>query len=191
MADNFRKSPGDEEGYKFAPDIHAVTTMEHLHRMGHDGFLFHSSGKVTGMVDANVDEFLLVTSTLEVNFSRFRLAFERGDIDVEMYEGTTASADGTPQTVFPTNRNATSSSAAVLNFAPTVTVDGTLIHTGWLPPTAVGVGQSSEGVTTDTSGEEWILKPSTKYLIRLTNNSGATLSYRWEFLWYEPNYDIA
>lgn len=185
----FKDNPYEEEEHKFAPDIPAVTVMPHLHRVGHDGFLFHSSGKVTGMIAANVDDYLLVTpAALEVNFSRLRLATERGDIDIQLYEGTTTSADGSAETVMNTNRGSTITPTAVLTSAPTVSGVGTLVHTGWIPPTAVGVGQSSEGITTDTSGEEWILAPSTKYLIRITNNSGATIDYRWEILWYEPDY---
>ena len=38
-------------------------------------------------------------------------------------------------------------------------------------------------------GSEWILKPETPWLIRLTNNSGATIDWSYEFSWYEISYD--
>ncbi len=186
----FRKNVGDEERRKFDHDVHAVTVIPHVHRMGHDGFTYHASGKVAGMIDANVDDFLLVTPAApEIHLQRFRLTVGRGDIDVLVYEGTTTSADGSALAELNTNRNSANTPGGVLTFAPTVTDEGALIHTGWIAPTATGTGLSSEGITSDTGGEEWLLAPSTKYLFRITNNSGATIDYRWEYLWYEPDYD--
>jgi hypothetical protein len=64
---------------------------------------------------------------------------------------------------------------------PTVTGVGTLVHTTWLVPTPVSAGVSKAvGLVGETNGEEWILAPSTKYLIRITNNSGATVSYSYD-----------
>ena len=75
MTTIFRSSPADEEKYKFSPTFHAVTAMSLLERVGDDGFIFHASGKVTGMVDANVDDFLLVTpASPEVHLTRFSMA---------------------------------------------------------------------------------------------------------------------
>jgi hypothetical protein len=59
QSSDFRQSPADEEKYKFDPFTHSVTVISEQHRMSHDGFMHHSSGKVTGMVDTNVDEFLI------------------------------------------------------------------------------------------------------------------------------------
>jgi len=191
MPDNFRRlQASDEEMRKFDPFVHAVTTITSPHRMAHDGFMFHASGKVTGMVDSNVDEFLLVTAAGNFpHLQRMRFDFGRGDIDVQAYEGATTSNDGTPIVIHNTNRNSSHTADLSFNSAPTLTGDGTLIHTTWAPPTANGVGQSAQGVSNIEAGEEWILQPSTKYLIRVTNNSGGTISYRWELLFYEVGYD--
>jgi hypothetical protein len=186
----YRQSPGDEERRKFAPDVHAVTTMPHLHRVGHDGFLYHASGKVTGMVDTNVDDFLIVTpASPEVNFSSVGLKVGEGDVDIQVYEDTTVSAAGSALTELNTNRNSSNTPGTVLTFGPTVTGVGTLIHTDWIPPTATGIGATPGGASTiGGKGEEWILKPSSNYMIRITNNSGATIAYQWEMAWYEPDY---
>jgi hypothetical protein len=190
MADNFRKSPGDEEQRKFDPFVHAITVISEPHRLGHDGFVYHASGKVTGMVDANVDEFLLaVPAATFPHIQRVRFSFGGGDVDIETYEGATTSDDGVALSELNTNRNSSNTPSTVLTFGPTVTDDGTLIHTAWAPPTAAGIGLSSEGSGNVDAGEEWILAPSTKYLVRLTNNSGATIDYRWEFFWYEIGYE--
>jgi len=189
MADNFREHVADEMQRAMDPHAHALTTIDALHRMIHDGFVYHASGKVTGMVDTNVDEFLLtVPAGVSPHFQRLQLTTGRGDIDLRVYEGTTTSADGAAVGTLNVNRNSTNTAGTVLTTGPTITGDGTLIHTQWTPPTATGVGQSPAGIIGETNGEEWILKPSTKYLIRVTNNSGATISYRYELLWYEIGY---
>lgn len=187
---DWRDGRNDEEKRKFDRFAHAATSMDHVHRLNHDGMVFHSSGKVTGMIDENVDDFLLVVPTFTYpHLQTFNLTFGAGDIDILVYEGATASADGTPVTPFATNRNSSQDAALVINQSPTVTDEGTLVHTGWLPPTATGVGQSPDGIVGPGPGEEWILAPETKYLVRLTNNSGGTVDYRFEALWYELDYE--
>ena len=185
----FRTGPRDEEDRKFDNYAHAVTVIEETHRINHDGMMFHASGKVTGMIDENVDDFLMVTPAfIYPHVQRFRMDLGKGDVDILAYEGATASADGAAITAFNTNRNSSKTPGLVLTSGPTVTDIGTLINTAWAAPTGTGIGQSANGISTLTAGEEWILKPSTKYLIRITNNSGATIAYRYEFLWYELSY---
>jgi len=187
----FRAETWGDESRRMADGyVHALTTIDGLHRMAHDGMVFHASGKVTGMINANVDEFLVAVPAVTFpHFQRFRITAGRGDIDVQVYEGTTTSADGTPITTQNTNRNSTNTPSTVLTSAPTITDDGTLVHTSWMPPTGTGTGQSANGLVGETNGEEWILKPATKYLVRITNNSGATIDYAYEMLWYEVSYD--
>jgi hypothetical protein len=117
----------------------------------------------------NVDDFLLVTAAGNFpHFQRLRFSFERGDI------------------VFNTNRNSSNTPAMKLYTGPTVTGVGTLIHTTYVIPTPVATGADKAiGIVGETNGEEWILAPSQKYLVRITNNSGATISYAYEALWYE------
>ena len=153
--------------------------------------VFHASGKVTGMIDANVDDFLITVPALSFpHFQRMRIFAGRGDMDINVYEGATTSADGGAVASQNTNRNSSNTPSLVLTSAPTVTDAGTLVHTSWLPPTSAGQGQSgATGLSGETNGEEWVLQPSTKYLIRITNNSGATIDYAYEMLWYEIGYD--
>jgi hypothetical protein len=173
-------------GYAFDQYARAICTIDESHRMAHDGFMYHASGKVTGLIDTGTAELLLsVPAATFPHLSRVRFDLGRGDVDLHAYEGTTTSADGTPISAFVTNRNSTNTPDLSLFSGPTVTGDGTLIHTGWVPPTATGTGLSADGVSNSTNGEEWLLKPSTKYLVRITNNSGATITYRYEILWYE------
>ena len=189
MSDLYRRSANDEELMKFDPYAHAMTVITEPHRMNHDGFMFHASGKVDGMVNNNVDDFLIVTAASNYpHLQRMMFDFGSGDVTVETYEGSTASADGTPIAAFNTNRNSSNTPDLILNSAPTITDVGARLHIAWAPPTASGRGRSAQGISDVVQGEEWILAPSTKYLVRVTNNSGETISYRHELLWYEIDY---
>ena len=171
----------------YDPFAKALTVTDSMHRAAHDGFVYHTSGKVLAMIADEVDDFLIdVPAFTFPHFQRFRVIVGRGDIDMVVYEDTLTSNDGTDVGCQNTNRNADCVSGSTIYSSPTITDVGTLIHTAWIPPTSAGQGVSgATGIAGETNGEEWILKPSTKYLIRMTNNSGATIDYSYEILWYE------
>lgn len=169
-------------------ETQAFSVEDTTHRMNHEGFMHHASGKITGMLDAGVQDFLITTGAKAAHIQSAGFTFGRGDIDIEVYEAATTSAAGTVIPVFNTNRNSANVPLTVVTKGPTVTGVGTLIHTAWLPPTATGTGLSANGVVGGESGEEWELLPNTKYLIRTTNNSGATIDLRHEWLYYEIDY---
>jgi len=173
----------NRDAYTFADTI-----IDVVHRHTHDGMVFHTSGKVTGMVDTDVDNFLVKANGGAPHFQRFRITAGRGDIDVQVYEDVVVSADGSALASNNTNRFSSNSAVMTLHSGPTITDDGTLIHTTWLPPTSTGVGQTASGLVGETNGEEWILHASKQYLVRLINNSGATIAYAYEMLWYEIGY---
>jgi len=170
------------------PYSFADTFIDVLHRNAHDGFVHHVSGKVTGMVDTNVDDYLLQTNSGVPHFQRMRIAAGRGDIDIAVYEAAVVSAAGSEIVSGNTNRFSANVAATKVYTGPTVTDPGDLIHTTWMPPTGTGTGLSATGLVGETNGEEWILTPGTNYLIRITNNSGATIDYSYEMLWYEMEY---
>jgi len=187
----FRLSTNDEILHAFDPLHHAHTTIDVTHRVAHDGFMHHASGKVTGMVADNVDDFLITTPAgVYPHLQRVNFDFGDGDIDIQTYHSSTTSAPGTTLANLNTNRNSSKTAGAVLSFGPTVTGIGTLMHTAWAPPTATGNGQSAAGISDIENGEEWILAPSSKYIIRVTNGSGSEIEYRYEFLWYELDFAV-
>jgi len=185
-----RKGIAHETQHAFDLYANAYTVIQEPHRMSHDGFVFHSSGKNTGLANAATADFLMsVPAGVYPHVQRVRLDLEDGDVDLAMYEGVTTSADGGVITPFNTNRNSSNTSGAILTGTPTVTDLGTLFHRHWIPPTATGVGAKAGIMDINAFGEEWLLAPSTKYLFRITNNSGGTIDYRWEFVWYEIGAD--
>ena len=170
------------------PFTHAVTVIQEPHRLAHDGMVFSSTGKATGLANAGVFEFTLSTGNSYPHLNKMRLSFGAGDIDVLSFKNATWSSAGTP--LVPVNTNLNSSNTPVMSMAynPTLLTDGTEVHTMWAPPTATGVGQSQSGLANLDAGEEWILAPNTQYLFRITNNSGVTIDMAWDFLWYEVSY---
>lgn len=157
-----------------------------VHAHAHRGKVFHMAVKQTGLADTASAEFLIrVPAAIYPHVHRFRVNLSAGDVDIVQYEGATITAPGTPVSTFNTNRNSSNVPSTLIYGAPTVGADGTEIHRMWTPSMGTGIGQSQVGISDAEAGEEWILKPSTDYLMRITNNSGAALSFWAEMLWYE------
>jgi len=157
-----------------------------LDKLIDNGLVFYGSVKATGLTNGSTYDLLIsVPSGYNMHLLKMRSNVGEGDVDIEMYEGTTTSADGSAGTPVDVNRVTANTANVGFYTGPTVTDAGTLIHTGWAVPTATGTGLSSAGVSNTEAGEEWVLKANTKYLYRITNNSGATIDHWHEGLWYE------
>jgi len=190
MADTWRDSNTDEELRSWDRFVHARTVMDHKHRMIHDGFAYHTTHRVASLGNgASLEGLISVPAGSFPHLTAMLFTFSAGDIDIETFEGTTTSADGTAVAVFNRNRNSSNTPAISVSHTPTITADGTQIHDRLVHPTDFGVG-TSEGIVSPNLGEEWILKPSTKYLVRVTNNSGGAVKLTMEMLWYEAGYEV-
>ena len=156
------------------------------HLLIHEGKVFHWAQKVTGITNGATSQFMLRTAAFNYpHIHRFRMNTGDGDVDINMYEDITVSADGTLLTnIFNLNRNSSNTSDMSLYAAPTVTDSGTLVHTLWLPPSG-SQGQHFTGVSNAEAGEEWVLKPECDYMFELENLSGGTISAWFELFWYE------
>ena len=185
----WRDSTGDEENRKFDKLSHSVTTITEQHRLIHDGMFFNTSGKQTAWADATTKEFLIVPPAgCFPHIQTMVLNFGKGDIDFEAYEGPTITDNGTAIPVRNVNRNSDNTPDLAMYATPTTTDDGDMKFQLWVPPTSTGNGQSANGIAGVGQGSEWILKPETPWLVRLTNNSGATIDWSYEFSWYELSY---
>ena len=159
--------------------------IDALHYMVHQGFVFHISHTIAALANTASHEILVkVPASTYPHLHKHVTYVGAGDVDLDIFEGTTVSADGTAITSHITNRNSSNTPGTLFYHTPTVTDDGTLIHDQWVPPTSSGTGGSHDGADAST-GEEWLLAPSTNYLIRITNNSGDTIRVWEEILWYE------
>lgn len=102
-----------------------------------------------------------------------------GDADFFIYENT-VSTGGTSFTPVRRNRNIASTSNVAMVLNPTVTSLGTQINHQFITG---GTGKKSSG---GASGSlEYVLKPLTNYLFRLTNVNGTEHTALIELEWYE------
>jgi hypothetical protein len=189
----FRHLAKVEERHAYDPFAKALTVIQEQHRIVHDGFMFITTGKQTGLANAATVDFLLkVPAFTFPHVQQMSLTFGRGDIDVVAYEGTTVSADGSALTIQNVNRNSSNTPNLELYASPTVTTPGTEIFRLWSPPTGTGTGQSANGISGVGQGSEWVLQGNgggTNYLVSITNNSGVSIDWSYEFTWYELDYD--
>jgi hypothetical protein len=102
-----------------------------------------------------------------------------GDAELYIYEGTSATG-GTSFTPINRNRNYTTSSQVAMIVNPTVTTLGTQIDAQILPG---GAGKKAGGGTAGSL--EYVLKPLTNYLFRLTNVNGTAHAASLQLEWYE------
>ncbi len=184
MADPFRQLGLNRRD--FDKVAYALTVIQEQHRMVHDGFMFHSSGQTADLANLGTYELLLdIPASTYPHIQKVMWHIEGAPGLIEVYEGTTTSSSGSAVTEHNTNRNSTNTADMVVTTEPTVTGDGTLIHERYIPTAGKDTGQIAGSLF-----EEWVLKPSTKYLIRFTNNSGAICDLSWELLWYEVGYEF-
>lgn len=102
-----------------------------------------------------------------------------GDAEFYIYENPTTSA-GTPITIHRRNRSLTTTSSGVAVIAPTVTELGTEIYGEFIASGPGGTGTGGGDYT-----YEYVFKPLTTYLFRLTNvNSGSHMA-ELRIEWYE------
>jgi hypothetical protein len=189
MPDNYRPDYYDEIEKAMDSYVHAHTMIGEVHRMVHDGFAYHATGRVAALANAASLEVLFsVPADTFPHLNAALITMSDSPCDMEAFEGTTTSADGTAVTVFNRNRNSTNTAAMTMFTGPTITADGTQIHDRYIPDQG-GVGTNNAGAVSPGLGEEWVLKPSTKYLLRFTNNSGGAITVAFEFLWYEIGYE--
>jgi hypothetical protein len=102
-----------------------------------------------------------------------------GDAEMYVYEGATATG-GTAFTPINRNRNYATSSQVAMIINPTVSVLGTQLDAQIIPG---GIGKKSAGGTTGSL--EYVLKPLTNYLFRLTNVNGTAHAAYLALEWYE------
>lgn len=143
---------------------HAINTTENAHHEIHEGRHFKADRQDTSLATDETIELLLTTPDT-TRWAHFLLTMQStGEVVVELYEGTTVSAEGTAITPINRNRNSDTASVVVVTHTPTITSDGTKLTENW-----IGTTGFKEDIGDRTRGDnEIILKQNTKYLIRLT-----------------------
>jgi hypothetical protein len=153
------------------------------HQRNHDGraFFAYKLYPVSSKLAANASVDIVMASPSGITPHLSVEAFCQGDAEFYMYEGTSTTG-GTSFTPVSRNRNYSVSNpsqvAMVIN--PTVTSLGTELDAQIVPG---GVGKKAGGG--DSGTLEYVLKPLTNYLFRLTNVNGTSHAASLSVEWYE------
>ena len=151
------------------------------HQRNHDGrawFAYKMYPKSAPLADgASIDIVLASASGVFPHMTVDALCL--GDAEFYIYEGTSATG-GTSFTPINRNRNYTISSQVAMIVNPTVSSLGTQIDAQILPG---GSGKKASGGS--AASLEYVLKPLTNYLFRLTNVNGTAHAAHLALEWYE------
>lgn len=102
-----------------------------------------------------------------------------GEAEFYIYENPTTSS-GTAMTIHRRNRSLTTTSTGAAVFAPTVSTLGTEIYAEF-----ISSGQGGTGAGGGNFTQEYVFKPLTTYLFRLTNVNGQAQMAEIRVDWYE------
>ena len=165
----------------------AIRTIETEHAYIHEGIFFESYNKFTLAAGATKVITIKPATGTYLHYRPTNLVTSADKVTIEFYEGATlTAATGTAVTPSNHNRNSTLTSKVTLLDAPTVTANGTKFAQVYIPG-ATGTGGTRTGQSAGTSGSEWVLKPNTVYLIRVTNGSSGSNDIQVNFQWYEES----
>lgn len=159
-----------------------VITSDHANI--HDGEGFELSISAEGVADNGT--VLIELTTPAVRYAHLKQISpwaEGGVASIDILEGSTSSG-GTDAT--PVNKKRVGTPVAATVTAKTgVTPSG---GTAIMPPVLFGGGGAGQGTAGGNSMDnEWVLKPETKYVIRVTNLAGAAKALSLYLFWYEED----
>lgn len=157
--------------------------IETEHKEIHEGNHFFNSYLLSMTGNATYD-WVLITGEKYAHVT-FTLQTAEAGFSFITYEGITANNDGTiVPNILNNNRNSANASTILFRLAPTgvVTIGSQQVRQGHYG-TAAGTGNSVGGSVTREN--ELILKPNTKYLLRITNLSAQANRMNITHSWYE------
>lgn len=163
----------------FDDDKELIIAIDYTHQKNHAGALFRYSDSLT-LAAAATQVYLLTTPN---SAKRVHLTFSiDGTVvtSVEMHEGGDR-VGTTLQSTYNANRTSTITPEMLLHKDVSGgTTDGTQLLR-YSSGTTTGPSKSGAEATFDT---EWILKPNTKYLIRITSGTNGNL-INFQPVWIE------
>lgn len=164
-----------------ATEFDAAPVIEHSHHEIHKGNGFTHADVHTGLAAGASQTHMLVTGVEPVHIRSFDIQVTGAPCLVEYFEDATTSANGTSQGIGNNNRVSTNTPLMTMFLDPTVTDTGTPLGSSLIPSVTVQGGTGLDIIT----GGEWILKPNSKYLFRLTNNHNNAITYSVVLFFYE------
>ena len=179
-----RVNLGDSDSGTSLDPFGAPVFIDFEHHEIHEGDTYDTSYLLAVLANAGNLDLLLVTPAAILPHVVFS-ATCGGDADLLLYEATVTTNDGTPLPRRNKRRDSGKTAQVTSFHTPTVAggSEGTLLFSVFLP----GGEKNQASGGSASSRSEWILKSSTKYLLRLTNRAGAGKRASINAEWYEED----
>jgi len=142
----------------------ASVNIDYPHHQIHDGNSYFAEVINTEMSTDDTLMLMLVTADSNDWVHLIWGGNVTAEALVQFYEGVTYSSAGSAVTIVNRHRNSAATSATVAKKDPTITDYGTLLTTLFCGTTGLHLTESSNS----RNENEWILKPNTKYLLKIT-----------------------
>ena len=169
------------KNFRIDASTEALMTITYAHHETHAGSHFNYRDAYP-LAKLGVVEHLFITpDTTKWAHMIFGIETTGGQVDVEIFEAPTVTANGTLESVINRNRNSVAVNTTLLYHAPTVTADGT-------PMSLQTYGSSSKAKSLgggSRDSEEIVLKQNTLYLVRTTEQNVDVSIVNIDFDWYE------
>ena len=188
MADNIGVRPSTTTGsvnvatWEDSDGINWPAYLDAAHAKIHQGLSFQAtyiSGEGNNVADnAAID--VLIQSTAGIHL--IQAAATGGDAEVFLYRNPTFSAAGTNLTQINKNEYSSNTSAVTITHTPTLSDDGVLMASKFVPG---GTGGNSTGGADGSFDREIILNHAHTYLFRVINRAGTAQPIGVTFEWYE------
>lgn len=164
-------------GARLDASTHAAKTIDYAHAEVHSGSHFYLKGVEDLGNTATYYLLFAVPNTPYWPHLIFTFWHEQ-EMIFSITEGVTTGGDGTPITVFNSNRNSDNAAGMVVTHTPTTPVGGVNVY-----PYQRGSGKKAGGEMGRAGELE--LRANMKYLITATNTSASNCLFDYLFTWYE------
>jgi hypothetical protein len=169
--------------YEDAIPSKCMPTIEIDHFFTHAGATFSNSDTDT-VIQATSKDFLIISPAAnESHLITFHFTSTQANAEIVLYEEPTTTDNGSALTLFNKNRKSSNVAETQLFQDPTVTGGSEGLQ---LEHDLIVGGKQSGGSDFSETGEEWVLKANTKYLIRYNNNSNQDDVIDWKITFLEP-----
>lgn len=165
----------------------ALEVIDIAHAEIHEGQYYTANKLFKTVANGSFSDIHLVTGATKYPNMVLTVQAEAKSY-VSIYRGTTYTGIGTTLTIANNNGNSTNTTESAAYYTPTVNALGTLMYEDF-----VAAGSGSRRVGADLSSRsEWILRPSTDYLVRVQNvgGSGVTSDTAITLSYYENTISI-
>lgn len=180
----------DDNGYDVPlegdPATGALTTVDYPHHAIHEGKAYSGNATFSLATTASAYVHFLVATGHYPHFRLTGLASDGEKFTFTLYEAPTVATNGTALTLYNRNRNSTKDPAASLHAwtkTSAITVGTTVLDSHYIGG-GTGVGGAKSGGTNATD-EEWVLKPATKYALKVKNGGANTSVASVRFFAYD------